>query len=98
MQSVIASFVCVVNIYAVLGQNAKHFSMATLSSDPKGIQALFISLIDVNHLVFEHEPDEVLTVKVSLLGHNKTKKKETYLPFIAAIFNGKPNRPTKLIS
>ena len=48
----------------MLGQNAKHFAMTALSSNPEGIQALFICLIDVDHLVLEHEPDKVLTVKV----------------------------------
>ena len=69
--------------------------MTVFSSDPKGVKTLLILLIDINHLVFEHQPNEIFTINN---GKKVSVVKRTYLPFVAAIFKGKPSRPTKLIS
>ena len=100
MEGVVALLVCVVNVDALLRKDAHDVSMAAPGCDPERIQAVFVLLVYVNHLVFKHQSHERLTEKTkkNMTVMVRSEWPMTYLPLVAAIFSGKPCRPTKLIS
>ena len=62
MQSIISFLVCVIDVDSVFGKDTKYVTMSALSCNPECIESLFICLVDIDHLVLEHEPNKVLTV------------------------------------
>ena len=59
VQSIIVTLnVRVVDLDAVLGKHTHHIAMAMLCSDPEGVYTLFVLLVDIYHLVLEHQAHE----------------------------------------
>lgn len=101
MQRIVALLVRVINVDALLCKDAHDVAVAAPGSNPEGIEAVLVLLVNVNHLVFEHESHERLAEvnkQHTYASQSPQSKQATYLPFVAAIFSGKPCRPTKLIS
>ena len=62
VQSIVSILVSVVNVDSVLCQDSHDVPMATPRCDPERIQAFFILLVYVDHLVLEHQLDKCLAI------------------------------------
>ena len=63
VQSIVPLWICIVDVDAVLGEHAHYVSMATASCNPKGIHALLILLINVNHRILKHQTHKFLAIR-----------------------------------
>ena len=64
MQRIVPMDICVVDFAAVFSEDAHHVAMAVLGCDPEGVEPLLVLLVNINHLIFEHELHKVLTKSI----------------------------------
>ena len=60
VQRIVALLVRVINVDALLSEDAHDVAVAAPGRNPEGIEAVLVLLVNVNHLVFEHESHERL--------------------------------------
>ena len=67
MQCIVKVTIWVVDVDTVLSKDSHDLSMAMLGSNPEGIQAILVLLVDVDHFVLKHETYEFIATECNMI-------------------------------